>query len=232
MTGLLKRWVGDILPAPTTHPPSLSPELRSPPFPPSRTTLPALPFLQVNEHKHLAPRKAVLDGDTEAEAAECPICFLNFEALNEATCCKQMVCTDCYLLVKNTPKGPPQCPFCSHKVLIVRYTPSAGDAAEPSSLGTFKQAAAALLPPSISPRGAAASPPAGKAPGGAADSASNTTPGKTAGTADGPVKKSPATPVHVPLASVTDRQQLEREIQSLRNRYADDEPPQVRLNTP
>ena len=189
----------------------------------SRAPLPSLPFLQVNEHKNLAPPKAV-DGDVEA--AECPICFLTFEALNEATCCKQMICTDCYLLVKNATKGPPQCPFCSHKALVVRYTPSlaataavSGGAADTSALGTLKQAAAALLPPSIAPRAAtpAATPTAGKTPGGE---------GKTGGT-DSAGKRSPASPVHVPLASVTDRQELERDIQSLRNRYAEDAPPQV-----
>jgi len=58
-------------------------------------------------------KEKIACGDLE----ECPICLLYYPGgLNRMTCCKQSMCTECYLQVKNpphiTPSDPSRCPFC------------------------------------------------------------------------------------------------------------------------
>ncbi|KAH8060967.1 ATP-binding cassette subfamily B [Aureococcus anophagefferens] len=45
-------------------------------------------------------------------AVECPICFLYYDGVNAASCCRQPICTTCYLQVKPQRAHVP-CPFCS-----------------------------------------------------------------------------------------------------------------------
>mmetsp|Transcript_21446 Transcript_21446/g.31081 ORF Transcript_21446/g.31081 Transcript_21446/m.31081 type:complete len:497 (+) Transcript_21446:130-1620(+) len=73
--------------------------------------------------KKIAPRykgSGVESPDTE----ECPICFLNYKAVNSASCCRNYICTECYLQVK-VPRGISTCPFCSSSSFGVTYTPKA-----------------------------------------------------------------------------------------------------------
>jgi hypothetical protein len=149
------------------------------------------------EERGLAPKKQ----SDDPLSHECPICFLNYEAVNEATCCKQMICTDCYLLVKKGSKGELTCPFCGISPLSVKYTP--GD----STSTPQSQAKAAVSTP-----GTAAS--------------SQGDPGSAA-------KKTPSpAPVHVPLSSISDRKELEKEIQGLRKKYVEDQAPPVPRSYP
>ncbi len=54
---------------------------------------------------------------------ECPICFLNFAALNSVLCCKQRICTNCYLDINSETKSV-SCPFCSQINFAVSFDPS------------------------------------------------------------------------------------------------------------
>ncbi|KAH8067522.1 ATP-binding cassette subfamily B [Aureococcus anophagefferens] len=45
-------------------------------------------------------------------AVQCPICFLYYDGVNAASCCRQPICTTCYLQVKPQRAHVP-CPFCS-----------------------------------------------------------------------------------------------------------------------
>ena len=75
-------------------------------------------YRQLNAKKRsLAPTETV--DDTSGE--ECPICFQSFDALNTSTCCKQRLCTECFMLVGTTlPDDVVRthirelvCPFCN-----------------------------------------------------------------------------------------------------------------------
>ena len=173
-----------------------------------RATLPSLPFLN-NEYRNLAPKKPI---DADIDGQECPICFLNFEALNIATCCSQTICTDCYMLVKNAVKGSPICPFCSLKSMSVRYTPLAND----TPLTSPKQGGISILPSAVSPaKGGFTGTPSSSSGSKKVDydtpqpkprSRDNTP--TSAVTSSGSSSASKKTPVYVPLASVTDRKQV------------------------
>lgn len=163
---------------------------------------------------NLAPRKQI--ESNFPENSECPICFLNYEELNIATCCKQLICTDCYLLMKHSPvndgsKCP--CPFCSNETLNVVYS----SLTKKTTSGTF-QPVTDLLSQGIS------------------SFSSATTLSKTEGSdsniSTGAENINPITPIrnvqwasHVPLSSIDDRRDLETAIQQQRLRYADDRPP-------
>lgn len=74
--------------------------------------------------RKLAPFYPAVDDDTSfesAEASECPICFMNFPtALNYSRCCRQPICTECFVQIKRAPPNvsadppshPATCPFC------------------------------------------------------------------------------------------------------------------------
>jgi hypothetical protein len=54
---------------------------------------------------------------------ECPICMLNFPGgLNRSSCCKQPICTECYLQVapRMSSRGV-SCPFCKKDNYTVGY---------------------------------------------------------------------------------------------------------------
>jgi hypothetical protein len=90
-------------------------------------------FGALSFEQKLAPKTATGD----EEDPECPICFLNFESLNEMTCCKATLCTNCYweIRAKNATLAraqsnsyhhshsgaPPCCPFCSQTSFSVVY---------------------------------------------------------------------------------------------------------------
>jgi len=64
------------------------------------------------KHGRLAPPKAGEDDPTAAASDECPICFLYFPKVNATGCCRQAICTACYLQVRPQTGGA-ECPFCS-----------------------------------------------------------------------------------------------------------------------
>eukprot|EP00755_Sulcionema_specki_P031675 Sspe_Gene.97090::Locus_70747_Transcript_1_1_Confidence_1.000_Length_1007::g.97090::m.97090 len=56
---------------------------------------------------------------------ECPICFLWYQGgLNRSACCRQSICTECFLQVRpmTAGGGMGSCPFCNHKPYQVNYT--------------------------------------------------------------------------------------------------------------
>ena len=50
----------------------------------------------------LSPHEQELDDSYQNDDNECPICFNNYKSLNEVHCCKQLICTTCYVDVRNT----------------------------------------------------------------------------------------------------------------------------------
>ncbi|KAK9802983.1 hypothetical protein WJX73_003844 [Symbiochloris irregularis] len=52
--------------------------------------------------------------DESDELEECPICLLQYPALNTSLCCSKGICTECYLQVQATAARPQTCfcPFC------------------------------------------------------------------------------------------------------------------------
>lgn len=79
----------------------------------SATPSSPLPFFFVVRVARQAPFHAGVEADDtdECDAAhsleECPICMLRYPALNRSTCCRQGICTECFLQVKprDTPAG-------------------------------------------------------------------------------------------------------------------------------
>eukprot|EP01102_Stenamoeba_stenopodia_P013948 TRINITY_DN4585_c0_g1_i1.p1 TRINITY_DN4585_c0_g1~~TRINITY_DN4585_c0_g1_i1.p1 ORF type:complete len:288 (-),score=49.54 TRINITY_DN4585_c0_g1_i1:171-1034(-) len=72
--------------------------------------------------KKLAPIFKGHEEKISPEYDECPICFYFYPGgLNRSTCCKQPICTECYLQVKkpNTTQG--SCPFCNMDRYHVHY---------------------------------------------------------------------------------------------------------------
>ena len=69
--------------------------------------------------KKLAP---IFKGDDSSseELDECPICFLNYPYVNTTRCCKQEICTECFLQIRSTRK-PISCPFCNLNEFNVFY---------------------------------------------------------------------------------------------------------------
>eukprot|EP01096_Ripella_sp_DP13-Kostka_P012766 TRINITY_DN539_c0_g1_i1.p1 TRINITY_DN539_c0_g1~~TRINITY_DN539_c0_g1_i1.p1 ORF type:complete len:250 (-),score=94.18 TRINITY_DN539_c0_g1_i1:115-864(-) len=68
----------------------------------------------------------IVKGDSEAsdltaDLDECPICMLSYQDLNHTSCCKQIMCSECFLQLK-PPTGPSHCPFCNKDVLEVTYS--------------------------------------------------------------------------------------------------------------
>eukprot|EP01115_Flamella_aegyptia_P012268 TRINITY_DN60570_c0_g2_i2.p1 TRINITY_DN60570_c0_g2~~TRINITY_DN60570_c0_g2_i2.p1 ORF type:complete len:129 (-),score=18.73 TRINITY_DN60570_c0_g2_i2:50-436(-) len=72
--------------------------------------------------KKLAP---IFDGIEENEnnepLDECPICFYFYPYLNKSSCCKQPICTECYMQIKGTPKNEGSCPYCNNEGFNVDY---------------------------------------------------------------------------------------------------------------
>lgn len=164
-----------------------------------------------------APKKQ-LETDF-SEDSECPICFLNYVALNEALCCKQMICTDCYLLMKHTAiqavvKCP--CPFCSTEVLNIIYRPN--HMKPPPSAPVSPRIPIIDIPSSVS------------SPSPSQSSISKTDNDESSSSNDGSLsaracmRKVPHD-INVPKSSMADRKDIENEIQQQRTRFADDQPP-------
>lgn len=105
--------------------------------------------------KRCAPRFRGLDEEAPS-TEECPICF-NYVAkagLNTSTCCKQRLCTECFLQVQ-LPTLQNDCPFCQRPRFSISYTvPS------PEALGQAK----ALHAPRRSRRSATPSSPTNAVP--------------------------------------------------------------------
>lgn len=64
-------------------------------------------------------RRALLQEST----AECPICFLRFPPnINKTTCCKQPLCTNCFVNIRKPPSGRViSCPFCNRRDFSIKY---------------------------------------------------------------------------------------------------------------
>merc|ERR1712137_174634 len=73
--------------------------------------------------KKLSPIfKGVEEVPDGAEMDECPICFLSYpRGLNRASCCRQEICTECFLQLKETPSTCSPCPFCNKENFHVVY---------------------------------------------------------------------------------------------------------------
>jgi hypothetical protein len=56
-----------------------------------------------------------MKGNENREAAdvECPICFLNYAAINRTKCCQAHICTECFLQVRPQRDKSAACPFCN-----------------------------------------------------------------------------------------------------------------------
>jgi hypothetical protein len=56
-----------------------------------------------------------MKGNENREAAdvECPICFLNYAAINQTKCCQAHICTECFLQVRPQRDKSAACPFCN-----------------------------------------------------------------------------------------------------------------------
>ncbi|MGB1598478.1 MAG: hypothetical protein ACPIOQ_37330 [Promethearchaeia archaeon] len=77
------------------------------------------------QKKKVAPRYPGRE-DAGPDLDECPICFLWYPGgLNRSKCCKQPICTECYLQFKK-PNSQKQvtCPFCNALNYAVKYTGS------------------------------------------------------------------------------------------------------------
>ena len=151
--------------------------------------------------QELAPRKKW--GEEEGDE-ECPICFLNFVRLNTAVCCSQSICTDCYLLVKTGKMD--HCPFCQICNLKVTYKTPEIVAVEEMIGGNTKMGGFSLLETSST------------------CTTSTTTTSRPISAAyhsyNSPLSSK------VIMATVSDRKQLEMEIQSSRQKYKEDMAPE------
>lgn len=168
------------------------------------------------DDRNFAPRKPI-ECDFP-ENSECPICFLNYEDLNVATCCKQLICTDCYLLVKHSALQESSrcpCPFCSTESLNVVFTPKRN--AIPAVSESFNLSNGLNLE------------------GSSSSISSSSTCSRTDGYettssygADATLKMvAMPSNINVPLSSINDRKDIETAIQQQRLRFADDQPPPV-----
>ncbi|MDP2436337.1 MAG: hypothetical protein Q8P67_11375, partial [archaeon] len=69
--------------------------------------------------KKLAPIYKGLEEEKDRHCEECPICSLWYPVLNRVQCCKNSICTECYVQIAKTPPSIPpsvsafKCPFCS-----------------------------------------------------------------------------------------------------------------------
>lgn len=53
---------------------------------------------------------------------ECPICFLYYPSLNRSGCCRQGICTECFLQVKSSLTASVSCPFCNRAKYSIYYS--------------------------------------------------------------------------------------------------------------
>lgn len=72
---------------------------------------------QISEKK-LAPRVSMTSSMLDRET-ECPICFNDFEHLNLVNCCKQFICTECYVKLRKPCDSECMCPFCEKLGFLV-----------------------------------------------------------------------------------------------------------------
>jgi len=73
--------------------------------------------------KKLAPIFKGIDDDTPGSLLdECPICFMLYPSLNHARCCKQDICTECFLQLKPFNSSEATCPFCNRTDFHVYFT--------------------------------------------------------------------------------------------------------------
>ncbi|CAM9368738.1 unnamed protein product, partial [Ectocarpus fasciculatus] len=95
--------------------------------------------------KKLAPREQS-DGRAGQPAHECPICFIDYIALNETKCCHCTICTDCFsqLLLKGEAVV---CPFCTAAIQLA-YADLPGGAAGDTTAPTGQ---APSSPPEAAP---------------------------------------------------------------------------------
>lgn len=102
----------------------------------------------------LAPSEVACSGDD----AECPICFMNFSALNSTTCCNYEVCTDCYVQLKVSADSLQQktcsCPFCGKDSLVVKYHPKQTKNTKNNKQNEDLQAPSSSSPSPLSPAAA------------------------------------------------------------------------------
>lgn len=71
--------------------------------------------------KKLAPIFKGTDDKVSYDHEECPICFLFYPGgLNRTRCCRQSICTECYLQLK-TPNIPATCPFCNRQRFAIAF---------------------------------------------------------------------------------------------------------------
>lgn len=122
----------------------------------------------------------------EEEDPECPICFMNYEALNKTVCCKAAICTNCFLQMKNSRVQQSNCPFCTVDMFNVTYSEQRRESAAASDKDLTPEKIDRKSPPTTTPSNA------------------NSSSGK----------KSPAMPV--PTSSKEERKALESQIQQQR----------------
>ena len=62
--------------------------------------------------------------EEEVDDKECPICFLNYGALNSVVCCNQSICTNCYVELRNAQPVTKNChcPFCHQLGFVTTYS--------------------------------------------------------------------------------------------------------------
>ena len=67
----------------------------------------------------VAPRHVGSEHRTSPTDRECPICFLQYPAVNVLKCCSAHICTECYLQVRPQKAKSYPCPFCNHPKMTV-----------------------------------------------------------------------------------------------------------------
>ncbi|EOD13256.1 hypothetical protein EMIHUDRAFT_247056 [Emiliania huxleyi CCMP1516] len=105
------------------RPPQVSPEhLRPSPKVSQRAEFDERALRRAILERRLAPCTRGQD-EASPHLDECPICMLNFPGgLNRSSCCKQPICTECYLQVapRMSSRGV-SCPFCKKDNYTVGY---------------------------------------------------------------------------------------------------------------
>jgi hypothetical protein len=91
-------------------------------MPPQARRLPCLwPASHLQAHgTHPTTISTLLSHSLQVD--ECPICMLNFPALNQTVCCKSLICTECFVEVQcvSKPPGKASCPYCKSHPLTVK----------------------------------------------------------------------------------------------------------------
>lgn len=70
----------------------------------------------------LAPRLSGHETILSSSDVECPICFLNYLKVNETSCCKGHICTECYLQLRPMHDNNAACPFCNTSPYSVKIS--------------------------------------------------------------------------------------------------------------